>query len=252
MSLLSLQLVATPRRRFVLAPVLFCLLAGCEAPGKPDPADRPQRPGQVTDFATLYGQNCAGCHGDNGQLGPAPPLNDPLFLALVADDVLRRIINEGRQGTLMPAFGAHQGGTLNSKQVDALVAGMRLQWGTGAPPAVHDLPPYQLTPADRGPPAPDDLSAGRQIFAMACAGCHGENGLGGPHAGAINDRAFLTLISDQALRRIIITGRPDLGMPDYRSPEHRPPQFQPLTSQEIANLTALLASWRKPPGSATD
>ena len=62
-------------------------------------------------------------------------------------------------------------------------------------------------------------SAGAGVFARACAGCHGDQGQGGERrrqAGAINDPAFLALISDQALRRIVITGRPDLGMPDLR------------------------------------
>ena len=37
--------------------------------------------------------------------------------------------------------------------------------------------------------------------------------------GAINAPAFLALISDQALRRIIITGRPDLGHAELRRQE---------------------------------
>ena len=60
-----------------------------------------------------------------------------------------------------------------------------------------------------------------QVFARACASCHGEQGQGGIYdgdrrkpAGAINVPEFLALLSDQALRRLIITGRPDLGMPD--------------------------------------
>ncbi len=57
------------------------------------------------------------------------------------------------------------------------------------------------------------------MFARACAGCHGNQGQGGKNGeqqvGAINNQAFLALISDQALRRYAITGRPDLGMPAY-------------------------------------
>ncbi len=80
---------------------------------------------------------------------------------------------------------------------------------------------------------------------MACASCHGDDGRGGKSAGAINDPNFLALISDQALRRYVITGRPDLGMPDYADPKGRPEGFQPLTSQDVANVVALLADWRR-------
>ena len=82
------------------------------------------------------------------------------------------------------------------------------------------------------------------MFARACAGCPGRQGRGGD-AGAINDPAFLALISDRALRRIVITGRPDLGMPAYDGKDGRTDGFRPLTAAEIDGLVALLASWRR-------
>ena len=63
--------------------------------------------------------------------------------------------------------------------------------------------------------------------------------------GAINDRDFLALISDQALRRYVITGRADLGMPDYADPQGRPAGFQPLTTQDVNHVVSLLAFWRQ-------
>ena len=76
------------------------LLASCglRPLGPTQAADRPVPADQVVDFATLYEQNCAGCHGADGKLGPAPPLNDPLFLAIVPDDGLLGVISEGRPG----------------------------------------------------------------------------------------------------------------------------------------------------------
>ena len=52
-------------------------------------------------------------------------------------------------------------------------------------------------------------------------------------------------ISDQALRRYVITGRPDLGMPDYATAKDRGEHYQPLSSAEIDDLVALLAQWRR-------
>jgi mono/diheme cytochrome c family protein len=222
---------------------LLALLAGCDLAGKPNPDDRAIPGNQVRSFAVLYKDNCAGCHGADGKLGPAPPLNDKIFLDGVPNDVLLEVITDGRMGTPMPAFAHEQGGMLTAEQVKVLAEGIKPHWGGTAEPR-PGLPSY-LTPKG----AKGNREAGVKLFATACAGCHGERGQGGTNderpAGAINDPAFLSLISDQALRRLIITGRPDLGMPHYSSPLGRPPSFQPLTSQDISDLVALLAYWRQ-------
>ena len=80
--------------------------------------------------------------------------------------------------------------------------------------APESVPPYRAGGSRRGgtrtrepacspAPAPGVTAAtGRAARTATCVG-------------AINDPAFLALISDQALRRYAITGRPDLGMPAY-------------------------------------
>jgi len=142
----------------------------------------------------------------------------------------------------MPAFQRDRGGPLTASQVKALAVGIKARWGS-TQPEVKSVPPYL---------APDSRSAnkeeGAQVFARACASCHGSQGRGGslmPGVGAINNQAFLALISDQALRRYVITGRPDLGMPAFDGKDGRPPDFRPLSSTEIGNLVAMLASWRR-------
>jgi cytochrome c oxidase cbb3-type subunit 3/ubiquinol-cytochrome c reductase cytochrome c subunit len=239
-------------------------LVGCsdEFPGKPNPADRPLSQNEITDFATLFAQNCTGCHGKDGKQGPAPPLNDALFLALIPDDALLSVIRDGRPGTPMPAFAVEQGGTLTAEQIDILAKGVK----TELPPADSDegrvtaaeatgTPPYLLpTNSLQLQASVSDQAA--TLFERACSECHGPNGVGGEtgyaSGGAINDRAFLALISDQALRRIIITGRHDLGMPNYAQTDGRPDDFKPLTSEEIDELVSLLASWRRADAAAGD
>src|SRR5205085_1734642 len=53
----------------------------------------------------------------------------------------------------------------------------------------------------------------KTVFRRACAACHGTHGQGAEEDGrrrrTIHDPTFLALISDQALRRLVITGRPD-------------------------------------------
>jgi cytochrome c oxidase cbb3-type subunit III len=88
------------------------------------------------------------------------------------------------------------------------------------------------------------------VYAQACALCHGDDGAGtgdGESPGRINDPALLSLFSDQVLRRIIITGRPDLGMPDFAGSDGRDSDFKPLTGEQIDDLVALLAHWRASP-----
>jgi mono/diheme cytochrome c family protein len=254
--------------------VLPALVTGCDLPGRPNPADRPVPANEVLEFAALYKQNCAGCHGADGKLGPAPPLNDPLFLALAPDAVLQQVITEGRPGTPMPAFAHSKGGSLTDAQVDALAAGVKTHWRPMMP-APKGAPPYlpgpgqpETRPGKPGgevipqPPRPDappkpeavqsgSKAAGATTFARACAVCHGDDGRGVPkgdrRANALHDPVFLALISDQALRRLVITGRPDLGMPDYAGPRPGQPDFRPLTPEQVNDLVALLASWRSGP-----
>jgi cytochrome c oxidase cbb3-type subunit 3 len=237
-----------PAQAIVVLPPLCLLLLilapGCDLPGKPRLADKPVSADKVVDFDGLYRQNCAGCHGADGKLGPAPPLNDAVFLSIVPDAVLLGVISGGRPGTPMPAFAARRGGALTDAQVSALAAGIKPRWG--ATDKSHGrAPAYSVTTGN----AAGDKGRGAHVFARACAPCHGPLGEGGENgdggAGAINDPAFLALITDQALRRYAITGRPDLGMPGYADKTGRPHDYQPMTSAEIVDLVALLASWRQ-------
>ena len=188
-------------------------LCGCaNAPGRPLPGHLPVVPGEVSDFGALYEQNCSGCHGADGKLGPAPPLNDPLFLSIVPDAELLRVIRQGRRGTPMPAFAKANGGTLTDAQVKVLAQGIKPQWGKQLAASTDKVPPYVAQ--GRG-----NVERGNEVFMRACMICHGDDGKGIEKEGQVtrrlNDPAFLALISDQALRRFVITGRPDLGMPDY-------------------------------------
>jgi mono/diheme cytochrome c family protein len=239
--------VTLPRCHFV-ALSLF-LVAGCgwhfplKPPEKPVPAE------DVKDFKKLYKTHCAGCHGKDGNLGAAPPLNDSVFWAIVSDAELLRVVADGRRGTLMPAWAIDKGGPLAATQVKVLAEGIKNQrnWDeAGLARPEGEIPPY-TRPAGE---AAGDKEEGANVFMMACAGCHGEQGRGGKRIegkkqiGAVNDPAFLELLSDQALRRYIITGRPDLHMPGYGPAAGRLPPSKPLTSTDVNDLVALLAYWR--------
>jgi mono/diheme cytochrome c family protein len=214
------------------------LLAACDAlPGRPTPADRPLRPAQVVDFELLYGDNCSGCHGADGRLGGARPLNDPVYLAIAGVDRLRQVTAAGVPDSLMPGFGAVAGGNLTDQQVDIIVRGMVSRWGVGARLEGVALPAYAA--------APGDAQRGAAAYASYCASCHGSDGSGGQKGGAVADGSYLALVSDQALRSTVVCGRTDLGMPDWRSDV----AGRPMSEAEIADVVAwLIAQRQKFPG----
>jgi cytochrome c oxidase cbb3-type subunit III len=254
-----------------LVTLSFLLLAGCDLLGRPNPADRPVPADKVLSFDVLYGRNCAGCHGGDGTLGPAPPLNDPIFRAIVSEEDLERIVTSGRKGTLMPAFGKENGGQLTAVQIQVLVKEIKgisykivEQGNSGGGkvevvPAADGMQPKWGIPERVGGGAPSyrepatktgDKTKGAVVFARACAVCHGDHGQGIARENktirTINDRVFLALVSNQALRRFAITGRQDVGMPSYTQPRGSDPHFAPLTDPEVTDLVALLDSWRRP------
>jgi cytochrome c oxidase cbb3-type subunit III len=222
--------------------LVSCLaVLGCQQlPGRPKPGPEVPRPDSVTDFATLYRENCSACHGARGMNGPSYPLANPEYQALVDEQVLHKVVANGTPGTLMPAFAISAGGSLTDQQVDALVKGMRNAWyKPGTPEGAPPLPYHAAAPAD--------TSRGAQVYAAYCASCHGVAGQPGKtKAGSITEPAFLSLISDQALRTVIIAGRPDIGQPDWRNsmPGH------PMTDQQVTDVVGWLSSQRKPRGGA--
>lgn len=210
------------------------LLPGCDAlPGRPDEADRYRRPSEVLDFDTLYAAHCSGCHGAEGRLGPARPLADPVYLALLGPDRLRDVVSKGVSGTRMPAFARSEGGSLVDAQVAAIAEGIFARWADPAALAGMALPPYRA-----GRP---DASRGADAYARFCAACHGSDGRGGLQGGSVVDADFLALVSDQMLRNSVIAGRPDLGMPDWREAGDRP-----MTNREISDVVAWMAAQRVP------
>lgn len=210
------------------------VLTGCgPMPGKPTPADVDIAPDQVKNFASLYNENCAGCHGTDGKGNGALALANPVYLAIVSDEAIRHAAAMGVRNTLMPPFVQSAGGTLTDAQIDILTRGIRTNWAKAdILNGVHP-PPYAAASVG-------DATRGAQVNATFCASCHGANGEGGSKGGAIVNASYLALVSNQGLRTTVIAGRPELGHPDWRNcvPGH------PMTDQEITDVVAWIISHR--------
>ncbi len=208
--------------------------SGCSSsPGRPAADAIPVDPDDIADFGILYAHNCAACHGPNGKGGASIALANPLYLAIVDDSTMRRVTTNGVAGTLMPAFAKSSGGMLTDKQIDVIVQGIRDHWSKPDVLRGENAPPYAA-------PGSGDASRGLQVFATYCSSCHGPLGRGGPKASSIVDSTYLALVSDQALRTVVIVGIPELGAPDWRGDV----PGKPMSSQEISDVVAWLASQR--------
>ena len=230
------MILSNYRSHFCLATagiIALLILEACgNLRGRPERSSEVIRPEEVLDFNTLYKQNCSGCHGSEGKGGAAIALKDPVYLAIAGDGTIQRTIAEGVRGIQMPPFAKSEGGTLTDKQIDSLVRGMR-SWAR--PDSLHDvsLPPY-------APVSPGDARRGANVFVTFCSACHGANGEGAGKAGSVVNGTYLALVSNQGLRTIVITGRPELGAPDWRN--NLP--GRPMTAQEISDVVAWLAAQR--------
>jgi len=210
------------------------LFSGCGSPhGQPSKGSEILAPSEVLKFDTLYAENCAGCHGVEGRGGAALALADPVYLGIAADTAIRKVISNGVRGTAMPAFAESAGGMLTDKQIDVITSEIRSRWSRREILDAANPPSYLAKSAG-------DAGRGEVAYKTYCESCHGPGGSGGDKGSSITDDSFLALVSDQGLRTVVITGRPDLGAPDWRGNV----PGKPMSDQEVTDVVAWLASRR--------
>lgn len=122
---------------------------------------------------TLFGDNCAACHGTHATGGPGyPNLTTQSWLWGGTPEALAETIRVGINSThpdtrtsQMPAFG--RDGMLPRADIEKAVAYVR----SLSHPDAKDLPA-------------DKVAAGKTIFEANCSSCHSENAKGNPEMGA--------------------------------------------------------------------
>ena len=221
-------------RHLAISCALSVMLFGCATPhGQPRKGSESLAPNEVLEFATLYAENCAGCHGAGERGGAAIALSNPVYLAIADDAAIRKAVGKGVPGTAMPAFAESAGGMLADKQIEVITSGIRSRWSQPGILNAANPPSYAAK-------SPGNIAHGELAYKTYCESCHGPGGHGGAKGSSVTDDSFLALVSDQGLRTIVITGRPELAAPDWRGNV----PGKPMSEQDVTDVVAWLGSRR--------
>ncbi len=169
----------------------------------------------------IYTEQCATCHGFQGEGGVGTTLNNKTLLKNTFDEVFFSVIRSGVPSTQMPAWSVDFGGPLTDEDIRSVVTFIRA-WEPTAPeiePAVFEPNPAR----------------GALLFETTCGVCHGIAGRGGQAAPDVNDPDKLAVLGDDWYRGVIRYGRPAKGMPTWGTV---------LSPEQIEDLIALVGEWR--------
>jgi cytochrome c oxidase cbb3-type subunit 3 len=167
-------------------------------------------PQAMTAARSLFGNNCATCHGSDAR-GAAgfPNLTDADWLHGGNADTIERTISDGRTG-VMPPMGA----ALGASGIEEVIAYVLSLSGTKG--------------------LADMAAAGKPKFELYCAACHGMDGRGNMQVGAPNltDDIWLYDNSPESIRQTIVKGRTN----------QMPPHLPVLGPQKVRMLAAYVYS----------
>lgn len=176
----------------------------------------------LQDGLLVYADNCAACHGANGSgTVIAPAIDSPELRSSERAEIVD-IVNNGVASTLMAGWED----ILSQEEISAAVD-LIYRW----PEMVQSGVEFPEVDMISIPSSPELISAGNQLFNVACKSCHGVDGYGTPMAPALNNQIFLTETPDAAIYQIIAGGVPETLMPAWGSR---------LTDYDIQSLVAYL------------
>ncbi|MFI5345554.1 MAG: c-type cytochrome [Elusimicrobiota bacterium] len=183
----------------------------------------------------LYRQECAKCHGAQGEGDLGTQIGNPALLAQESDDFLWRTIAYGKTGTEMKGFLKRPRNPLEPEDIDHLVAFLRrLQ---SHPSAGGLKRTYSWASA----------SDGKKVFETkaGCAKCHGREGEGGSGP-SLGNPGFLQAASNGFLEGTIILGRENTPMHSYFNGADVPH----LEQEDFENVVAYVRGFEKNPPSS--
>ena len=203
---------------------------------------------QLDEAMTLYAENCAVCHGLNGEgISSVPALNNPALVTMPFEEI-QKTITRGRYQTAMPAWSLLDGGALSDYQIDELV--LLIQYGdwaeTGDRVVNLGLAPLVPFTTQADPALLEQIGAltdgatlqtAVQLFAANCVSCHGADGLGTSIAPGLNDEDTRAKLPED-LTRTLTFGNTGTLMVGWSNT---------LTPEEISALITLIQRWQEVP-----
>jgi cbb3-type cytochrome c oxidase subunit III len=198
----------------------------------------------ITHGTDIYLENCVVCHGAEGEgLGAYPALD---IASTMDADTLAKVIERGRYGTQMAAYGVDEGGILSASNIEHLVA--LIQHGDWQnvyaiaderdliPPemVVAEIPEEMLTDVQTLPDG-DLLAEGLTLYAENCASCHGVNMEGTTLAPALNTEE-VRYTESYEIARIIEQGVPGTLMASWDNA---------LDDRQVDATVALILRWQE-------
>lgn len=193
---------------------------------------------QLDQGGKLYAENCAVCHGADGQgrVGATLAKDWP---SIRPDLRVRTVIEDGVPGSPMPAWSEANGGPLTDEEVDSLVCYI-LSWQSGGAPVIYPTPTAMQRPVLTPPPGVSgDPNTGAVVYDQNCAVCHGMNGEG--RVGATLAKDWPSIRPDLAIKATIERGIQGSAMPAWSQANGGP-----LTEEEVNNLVAYILTWSTP------
>jgi len=172
-----------------------------------------------------YSYLCSACHGKKGEGKDyekfntgIPAIGNPDFLRVASMEYIRFTLEKGRSLRQMGSWTGRISG-MRAEELDGITEFLKGSIQRGSPGELR------LTGGIAG--------EGQQLFERLCQACHGEQGEGDV-AVALNQEGLLSRAGNEFLTLTLLYGRGNTAMPGWSH----------LEDEQLADLQALLVSWR--------
>jgi mono/diheme cytochrome c family protein len=186
-------------------------------------------PGDPAHGGELYVENCAVCHGVDGQGRIGASLET--FPGIDAGVAMEAVIASGVPGSVMPAWGQARGGPLSEQDIRDVVAYVLGAFGGTQP--IAPLPTYQAPAIPALPEVEGDPSAGAAVYQANCVMCHGDQGQG--RFGLALAKSWPVNDPPTYIRQVVGQGIDGSTMPAWSQAAGGP-----LTDDEIGDVAAFI------------